>query len=919
MAASSMAPEGASGRLYRRRGTKSSTGSDPENISLTSSYDDKAVLTSASSGDASSSASQGGSVEALPSDDHRPDSSLSSGAGRFVQSPKSPSHSASAVNSPSSAMRALNTLLRSPLRTPQRRNKKGAMPPPLSLDVMSISNGRTTPPDQNDGQTDTLVKEERRFKLKFRLPPVIRKKRSCPSLYHYNNTQSCTVGNNNNNNNIGDEPASPKTPMLSGDTVEWIRNPLSGVQAPASANLADYDCGPVFRFDFESTDLETATGGASRSRSFPTFVAANAGVPAGARYMLVKDSPPVQICRLVHPRTVVGKLSSSKLLRRWETHCLVLNSETLASTTTNQLYARNQWLYSLQWRRYMLRYRRLLRNCSRPEVLLKEIMSMVEMAQGSPLQDDSIFLEPVRLVCRVLQQIFEGTLPHTLLDPVITCIAPLLETVSAVAEICPWFNRYCRDSPRSRLVDDIFSNVAHHTLKRNMDFGKFPSARTFVQNFLVALMAQNDGLARVRMFIDRVHGPTSQCPHPRVLPNLISAALAAIQSVFDPALARSRGDDSTLPSYVDYLSSADLSLIGDADDSPCDSPARRVDRKRLECYCVVLDAISEFDDWRATVASMIQPLPFPESALSDETFAEYMSHVVRRIGGDARCEVHRTVLGVREGKEGWFHIYCPGGLTCVDDGQLYAHMLRTLLSCCCKRKHFLQGLTAMLGPLQLLALRENDAAMQALCFMLELEVVEGEDLKMQMITSLQSTSPGRRYYAGLCDRQIALRELQQKGGPRKLTLPSKSTDGDLAVLLSSGSFGNLEWLSLAFTNVTSACAELLIKLPSLRYLNLWSTQFGDAGVQLISEHLTKLQVLNLCETRVTDRGLESLAGLKNLRKLNLNSTRLSATTFQQIKAKLPALQEVDVRYTEAWCAEDYTAPPRPAPPSNSEQ
>jgi hypothetical protein len=50
-------------------------------------------------------------------------------------------------------------------------------------------------------------------------------------------------------------------------------------------------------------------------------------------------------------------------------------------------------------------------------------------------------------------------------------------------------------------------------------------------------------------------------------------------------------------------------------------------------------------------------------------------------------------------------------------------------------------------------------------------------------------------------RTVALQ--QQKGGPRKLTLPSKSTDGDLAVLLSSGSFGNLEWLSLAFTNVTS--------------------------------------------------------------------------------------------------------------------
>lgn len=53
-----------------------------------------------------------------------------------------------------------------------------------------------------------------------------------------------------------------------------------------------------------------------------------------------------------------------------------------------------------------------------------------------------------------------------------------------------------------------------------------------------------------------------------------------------------------------------------------------------------------------------------------------------------------------------------------------------------------------------------------------------------------------------------------------------SQDADLARLLSSGSFGNLENLSLAFTNVTSACAEQLIKLPSLKQLNLWSTQVG---------------------------------------------------------------------------------------------
>ena len=71
---------------------------------------------------------------------------------------------------------------------------------------------------------------------------------------------------------------------------------------------------------------------------------------------------------------------------------------------------------------------------------------------------------------------------------------------------------------------------------------------------------------------------------------------------------------------------------------------------------------------------------------------------------------------------------------------------------------------------------------------------------------------------------------QQKGGPKKITLPSRSTDADLNKLLCSGSFGNLECLSLAFTHVTSACAVDIIKLPALRYLNLWCTQVGKDGV-----------------------------------------------------------------------------------------
>jgi hypothetical protein len=143
--------------------------------------------------------------------------------------------------------------------------------------------------------------------------------------------------------------------------------------------------------------------------------------------------------------------------------------------------------------------------------------------------------------------------------------------------------------------------------------------------------------------------------------------------------------------------------------------------------------------------------------------------------------------------------------------------------------------------------------------MLDLNGVENPENKSKIINALQGTELGTKAYSKVLERQAQLKELQSKGGPRKLTLPSRSTDDDLAKLLLSGSFGNLECLSLAFTNVTSACAEYLIKLPSLRYLNLWCTKFGDEGLELISEHLQRLQVLNLCETPVTDKGLVYLA------------------------------------------------------------
>ena len=42
---------------------------------------------------------------------------------------------------------------------------------------------------------------------------------------------------------------------------------------------------------------------------------------------------------------------------------------------------------------------------------------------------------------------------------------------------------------------------------------------------------------------------------------------------------------------------------------------------------------------------------------------------------DTRCEVHQTILGIREGKEGWFEMFCLGGIACDDDGEMFSLMV----------------------------------------------------------------------------------------------------------------------------------------------------------------------------------------------------------------------------------------------------
>ncbi|XP_077278288.1 C-Maf-inducing protein [Temnothorax americanus] len=715
----------------------------------------------------------------------------------------------------------------------------------------------------------------------------------------------------------------------------------SNVESPPADTCGSYgeDSGPGVD-SLKPEGLDATTGCLPAARSCPNLERQSAGCssasgssspspspgPAGPRFKPLEEGD-VQVCYLNQTRTLVKKILSSKFLRRWETHHLYLNDCCLSSKTltgflqqpvpyssmsevrkyvvarwdpayknclsivlpdgslllqANNAYTRDQWYHSILWKKNIFKYQHLVSMSTREEVILRELRTMVDFALWTPLEDERVAGTPLEAVIKLLDEPSaevdsDGKTEEVVRDrrswaeAVLAVAAPLLEKAAPPAALAKVLARLAQQHPRSQLVP-MLSPAITRCLKHTVDFGKSPDMRKLLQVFIAALYENNDGEQAIKDYISSVHGPGSDCPHPRVLPNLVSICVAAIFHRFEVS------------------SRASL----EKDESPSLPP--------LQCYLLVLNIASEYTDWRPGLGALLQPVPFPEEALAVKEVQEsVLLCVMKRLAKDPRCTVHRVLLPVREPRPGWMHIAAPSNPVCPDRGELFGEMLTTLLACCCRRKRFIASLLKQAGDdCILLAVRGCDAAQEALCLMLEWRLLPNEEARLQIVNALESTKSGKERYAALCQRQKNLQELQQKGGPRKLTLPVRATDADVALLLGGRALGNLECLSLAFTSVTSACAEQLIKLPALRYLNLWATQFGDAGLQMISEHLQKLQVLNLCETPVSDKGISTLASLTSLRKLNLNSTKLSAQTFESLKKRLPALQEFDVRYTEAW-------------------
>ncbi|XP_046842090.1 C-Maf-inducing protein-like isoform X2 [Xenia sp. Carnegie-2017] len=517
----------------------------------------------------------------------------------------------------------------------------------------------------------------------------------------------------------------------------------------------------------------------------------------------------IQVCRLNHSGTILSKILSSKFLRKWESHHIVLADIQLYSNIpsgfmeysiayqditeahvmarwdagqhfcfrvavpdgsllfkTSTAYHRDQWLHSLKWKVQLLRYRKLINKINDPESLVKELKELVSYSLSCPIQDEAVFQTPLKIVSTILAQ-HGSRISLIAQESIILSLSKLLDYTQLSPEICKFFSKHCKDNYHNNAIMDIFAPAVQRILKHNMhcdilrgvlpvtglDFGKYPHLRMFVQDFLYAKFYQGgeENPSAVKEFVSSIHSPATVCPHPRVLPNMVAVVLAGVYSSFDN-------------SNSSKLEELWVSVCASVDNNTDPKLLNRYTIKNMairdrfsKCYTTVLEALAEFDDWRPSLATLLQPIPFPKQTLKDAMFVKCLSVLVNKFIEDNRCEVHQTVLPVREGKDGWIDLFCPGGICCTDDGEFFSKMVGKIMRCCVNKKKFLSKLKrTMLGPFMLLSLRGDKNCIEVLVKMLDVDVFSSEEERLQIISTLQSSSEGKKAYEVLCENKIVV-------------------------------------------------------------------------------------------------------------------------------------------------------------------
>jgi hypothetical protein len=130
------------------------------------------------------------------------------------------------------------------------------------------------------------------------------------------------------------------------------------------------------------------------------------------------------------------------------------------------------------------------------------------------------------------------------------------------------------------------------------------------------------------------------------------------------------------------------------------------------------------------------------------------------------------------------------------------------------------------------------------------------------------------------------------------TTDLRRSDGSMVSRVKRDATGQVAELLLNDMQLSREEVEELGRLPELRRLVLYRTNFGDAGLK----HLAKcrhIESLNLTSTAVSDEALKDIAEFKSLRYLCLGDVQVTPEAVKTLKERFRSRgQEVCLGYSQ---------------------
>lgn len=310
---------------------------------------------------------------------------------------------------------------------------------------------------------------------------------------------------------------------------------------------------------------------------------------------------------------------------------------------------------------------------------------------------------------------------------------------------------------------------------------------------------------------------------------------------------------------------------------------------------------ANYDDWRDQLSALITPFPFPMVTKSCKVFGNLLHPLLDQLIKTGNAMKLSGIL-LHPDAISWLKLSstkCDSSSTCLtrtvqsdifksflsvfhnSNPQLSATVLKTICD------HYLDDTWP-------LARREFIPALDILIRCLNSNIIQSRSDIEKTQRILRSTTEGEKRYEANIREQA---QLSAPGGERSKSFPSSTTDQEVREFLLSNRGGHLEDLNLSCTAISDCIFEVIVKLPSLKTLNLMTTRITDEGLLTLS-YAQKLKCLNLneCE-RITPTGLRYLTRLQNLTTLSINCTSLDDEVFEELRTSLPMLETVDHRYT----------------------